>query len=108
LVGAASAGSLDRITSSTALVPKERLVPASLSPSDTLSIASLRAAVGGRVIAPDDDGYDEARTVYSGAVDSRPAVIVRVADATDVARVVALARETGLERSSTMPPSDTP
>jgi FAD/FMN-containing dehydrogenase len=97
LVGAASAGSLDRITSSTALVPKERLVPASLSPSDTLSIASLRAAFGGRVIAPDDDGYDEARTVYSGAVDSRPAVIVRVADATDVARVVALARETGLE-----------
>ena len=41
--------------------------------------------------------YDEARTVFSGGIDRRPAVIVRVADATDVARVVSLARETGLE-----------
>ncbi|MGE5635658.1 MAG: FAD-binding oxidoreductase [Nocardioidaceae bacterium] len=49
------------------------------------------------MIAPDDDGYDEAQTVKSGSVDRRPAVIVRVANTSDVARVVALARETGLE-----------
>jgi hypothetical protein len=63
----------------------------------TLSIPRLRAALNGRVIAPDDPGYDHARTVVYGGFDRRPAVIVRVADATDVAHVVSLAHETGLE-----------
>jgi FAD/FMN-containing dehydrogenase len=62
-----------------------------------LSIPELRAAFNGRVIAPGDARYDQARTVFVGGVDRRPAVIVRVADTTDVARVVTLARETGLE-----------
>src|SRR6266542_4487236 len=62
-----------------------------------LSIPRLRAALNGRVIAPDDAGYDQARAVFYGGFDRRPAVIVRVADATDVARVVSLARQTGLE-----------
>jgi FAD/FMN-containing dehydrogenase len=51
----------------------------------------------GRVISPDDPGYDEARTVFYGGVDRRPALIVRVADADDVSRVIGMARETGLE-----------
>lgn len=62
-----------------------------------ISIPQLRAALNGRVIAPNDVGYDKARTVFYGGIDRRPAVIVRVTDATDVARVVSLARETGLE-----------
>jgi FAD/FMN-containing dehydrogenase len=66
------------------------------SPTATLSISDLRNAVHGRVIAPDDAEYDKARTVVSGAVDRRPAVIVRVADPSDVQYVVNLARETGL------------
>jgi FAD/FMN-containing dehydrogenase len=65
--------------------------------SMTISIPELRAALKGRVIAPDDAGYDEARTVFLGGIDRPPAVIVRVADATDVSLVVSLARETGLE-----------
>ena len=65
--------------------------------STGVSIPQLRATVKGRVIAPGDAGYDEARTVFYGGIDRRPAVIVRVADATDVAHVVSLARETGLE-----------
>jgi len=72
-------------------------VQSSPSPTTTLSIPQLRAALNGRVIAPGDPGYDQARTVFVGGFDQRPAVIVRVADAADVARVVALARETGLE-----------
>jgi FAD/FMN-containing dehydrogenase len=63
----------------------------------TLSIPKLRGDLNGRVIAPDDPGYDQARTLFYGGFDRRPAVIVRAADATQVARVVSLARETGLE-----------
>ena len=63
-----------------------------------LSIPALRTSIAGRVIAPDDAEYDRARTVmYGGGPDDRPAVIVKVANVDDVVRVVALARETGLE-----------
>ena len=62
-----------------------------------ISTAQLADTLRGRLITPDDPDYDEARTVFSGAIDRRPAVIARVADADDVARVIALARETGLE-----------
>ena len=62
-----------------------------------LSIPRLRADLKGRVIAPDDEGYDQARMVVYGAIDRRPAVIVKVADVDDVVAVVRLARETGLE-----------
>jgi len=40
----------------------------------------LRATFDGRVIAPDDTGYDQARGVFYGSFDRRPAVIVRPAD----------------------------
>jgi FAD/FMN-containing dehydrogenase len=59
--------------------------------------ARLRGALNGRVITPDDAGYDEARSVFYGGIDRRPALIVRVVDATVVSRVVGLARDGGLE-----------
>src|SRR5215218_8656574 len=65
--------------------------------TNPISIPQLRAVLKGRVISPDNAGYDEARAVFYGGIDRRPALIVRVADATDVSRVVALARESGLE-----------
>ena len=49
------------------------------------------------MIAPEDAGYDQARTVLYGGFDKRPAVIIRPANADEVAQVIALARETGLE-----------
>jgi FAD/FMN-containing dehydrogenase len=63
---------------------------------NTLSIPQLRKDFNGRVIAPSDPEYDQARTLFYGGMDRRPAVIIRVKDADDVARVVSLARETGL------------
>jgi len=63
----------------------------------TVSLPQLRADLRGRVIGPDDPGYDEARLVMSGEFDRRPAVIARVADANDVAHVVRLAAESGME-----------
>ena len=62
-----------------------------------IAIPELRAALNGRVLGPDDAGYHAARTVFYGGIDRRPAVIVQPADATDVAYVVSLARETGFE-----------
>ena len=62
-----------------------------------MKIAKLRSEAHGRVIGPDDEDYDETRRVFNGAIDRRPAAIVRVVDATDVSRVVTLARETGIE-----------
>ena len=67
------------------------------SNTTTISIPQLRVEFNGRVIGPDDVGYDEARTVFPGGIDRRPAVIIRPADAAEVSRVVSLARETGLE-----------
>jgi len=65
--------------------------------NSTLSIPELRSSIKGQVILPGDAEYDEARTVFYGGFDRRPAMIVKVADTADVARVIALARETGLE-----------
>ena len=63
----------------------------------SISISKLRTDVGGRVIGPEDAEYDEARTVFYGGIDRRPAAIVRVKDDMDVSRVVSLARESGVE-----------
>src|SRR5262245_8836497 len=63
----------------------------------TISIADIRAAVKGRVIGPEDAGYDEARVTFVGGIERRPAAIVRVADAADIAAVVNIARETSAE-----------
>jgi FAD/FMN-containing dehydrogenase len=62
-----------------------------------LSTSRLADDLSGRVIAPDDPGYDEARTLFYGGFDRRPAAIVRVAGAPDVARAIEIARGNGLE-----------
>src|SRR6059036_1714343 len=61
------------------------------------SIPQLSTSLTGRVITPDDPGYDDARRVFSGEFDRRPAAIALVADDADVGRVVGFARETGME-----------
>ncbi len=66
-------------------------------PPIELPIEALRAELTGNLITPGDPGYDEARAVATGGFDRHPALIVRVADDDDVARVIRLARETGLE-----------
>lgn len=61
-----------------------------------LPISELRDGIKGRVITADDGEYEQARAVFYGGIDARPAAIVRVADAGDVVRAVLLAREAGL------------
>jgi FAD/FMN-containing dehydrogenase len=61
------------------------------------SASELQAALRDRVITPDDAVYDQARTVFYGGIDRRPAAVVRPTDAKEVAQVVLFAREHGLE-----------
>src|SRR4029450_1695295 len=63
----------------------------SLLPATNL-VREFRRRLTGRVMAPDDDGYDEARTIFYGGYDHEPAVIARVADAADGSTVLRLAR----------------
>jgi len=62
-----------------------------------VSIDQLRADLKGRIITSHDADYDEVCSGLNIEVVRRPALIVRPVDAVDVARVVKLARETGLE-----------
>jgi hypothetical protein len=69
-----------------------------MSTSTTTTEAARRELAGfrGRLIGPEDADYHEARKVYNAMIDRRPALIARVADADDVARVVSFAREQDL------------
>ncbi len=51
----------------------------------------------GELIRPGDGAYDEARSIWNGAHDARPAVIARCADASDVRHAVGFARSEGLD-----------
>lgn len=65
---------------------------------DQLSIPQLRSVIQGQVLASGDPEYDKLRRVFYGAYNNRrPGVIVRPANAGDVAHVVSLARESGTE-----------
>jgi len=50
----------------------------------------------GTLIGPDDAGYDQARRVWNGAIDRRPALIAGCANESDAARALAHARALGL------------
>ncbi|MFE7973232.1 FAD-binding oxidoreductase [Streptomyces shenzhenensis] len=60
------------------------------------ALTALRADLAGDVFAPGDAGYDAARAVFNAAVDRRPAVIARCADAADVVRAVRFGRDLDL------------
>jgi FAD/FMN-containing dehydrogenase len=69
----------------------------SISERVTAAAGELKALVDGPVIGRDDERYDSARSTFYGGFDRRPAAIVRVASAADVAQVVSYARDSGLE-----------
>ena len=58
---------------------------------DQETIEALRADLRGSLLLPTDAGYDEARRIWNGMIDRRPAMIVRCAGAADVMAAVRLA-----------------
>lgn len=64
--------------------------------NDANQLDQLGQRLKGRLVRPEDADYDEARTVWNGMIDKRPAVIAECADASDVAVAVNFARENNL------------
>jgi FAD/FMN-containing dehydrogenase len=58
--------------------------------------AELRTRFRGALLRPGEEGYEEARRVWNGAVDRRPALIARCAGADDVVQAVRFARDRDL------------
>jgi FAD/FMN-containing dehydrogenase len=59
-------------------------------------IATFAKGLRGQLLRPGDDTDDEARRVWNGMIDKRPALIVRAAGVADVIQAVEFARESGL------------
>jgi FAD/FMN-containing dehydrogenase len=62
-------------------------------------LEALQASVAGDVIGPDHPSYDQARMVWNGVIDRRPAVIVRCSGVADVVAAVRFARAHPMEVS---------
>jgi FAD/FMN-containing dehydrogenase len=60
------------------------------------TVAELRDALRGDLIEPGDAAYDEARSVWNGMIDRRPALIARCAGTSDVVAAVHFARSEGM------------
>jgi FAD/FMN-containing dehydrogenase len=61
------------------------------------AIARLGTEIDGTLLQPGEDGYEAARLISYGGIDAHPAAIVQVAGVDDIRRVLAVARETGVE-----------
>ena len=75
----------------------EDLRMTTLSGVDTVlkaaTVAAFQQRLGGALIAPGDERYDEARQVWNANIDRRPGLIARPAGVADVINTVNFARE---------------
>jgi FAD/FMN-containing dehydrogenase len=59
---------------------------------DDKEIEQLRVSMRGRLLLPGDPGYDQARVIFNGMFDRRPALIARCRGVADVIDAVRFAR----------------
>lgn len=68
--------------------------------SDTVveekAVEEFKSSLRGDLLRAGDEGYDEARKVWNGMIDKRPALIVQCAGVADVISAVNFARDNGL------------
>jgi FAD/FMN-containing dehydrogenase len=55
-------------------------------------LQDFKAHLRGALIGPNDEGYDNARSVWNGMIDRYPALIVRCAEASDVIQAIQFAQ----------------
>jgi FAD/FMN-containing dehydrogenase len=63
----------------------------------TAPYEELGPGLRGTLLVPEEPGYDQARAVYNGMIDKRPAAIARCRDVADVMACVRFGREHGVE-----------
>jgi FAD/FMN-containing dehydrogenase len=63
----------------------------------TETVQQLRTSLRGTVILPGDENYEQARKIYNGMIDKRPAVIAQCRDVADVIQAVNFGRENNLD-----------
>jgi FAD/FMN-containing dehydrogenase len=63
------------------------------------SVSAFRAEFTGKVITPEDPDYDKARSVFNGAINRRPAVIVQCTTPEEVAAAIGFGTAQALEIS---------
>ena len=67
------------------------------------TINELEGGLAGSLVRPGDSGYEEARHIWNGAIDRRPAMVVRAAGTEDVVRTVRFAASAQAPRAITVP-----
>lgn len=60
---------------------------------DARAFTTLRERFRGALLRPGEEGYEQARRIWNGAIDRRPALIARCAGTDDVVEAVPFARE---------------
>ena len=63
---------------------------------DDAKINSLKEDIHGEVLSPGDSEYDQARVIYNGLFDKKPALIVQPVSVNDVVKTVNFARENNI------------
>jgi hypothetical protein len=63
---------------------------------DQATVEEFKANLGGELIQPKDEGYDDARKVWNAMIDKKPALIARCGGTADVITAVKFAREHNL------------
>jgi len=61
-----------------------------------IALDELREQLRGQLVTPEDPDYDDARAVFNGMIDKRPAGIVRVGQVADVIASVNFARDNSM------------
>lgn len=64
-----------------------------------MDFKSLTTQFGLQLIVPQDEGYDQARSIYNGMIDKHPAAIAMCKSEKDVIHAVSFARENSIETS---------
>ena len=61
------------------------------------TLRELRESLRGELVLPSDSAYDEARSVWNGMIDRRPALIAQCTGTSDVIAAIGFARSEGLD-----------
>ena len=68
----------------------------SIADHAAVTLDALASEMSGELVRPEDELFDEARSVWNGMIDLRPAAVARCASTADVQAAIAAARSAGL------------